>query len=1048
MTTSMDTTGLPHPANRIPLVGDVVGTSPATPVQDAMRQARELGPIFARQFFGNDVVFVSGADLVAEVADEDRFAKHVAPSLARIRAIAGDGLFTAFNDEPNWQKAHDILLPAFSLQSMRGYHPAMLAVANRLVASWDEHVDRRPVEVADDMTRLTLDTIGLTGFAFDFESFQRPDPHPFVQALVRGLAHAQAKARELPWIGPILNKGADEQFAKDAEFLAGVVDDVIRERKESGDASTDDLLGLMLNAPHPVDGTVLDDTNIRNQVITFLIAGHETTSGALSFALHYLVKNPTVLAKAQAEVDALWGDQESPQPTYEEVGKLRYVRQVLNEALRLWPTAAAFSREAIVDTTIGGHPIKKGQWVVVLAPMLHRDKVWGDNVEAFDPGRFDPEREKARPVHAFKPFGTGERACIGRQFALHEATLLLGMIIHRYRLLDTFDYQLKIKETLTLKPTGFRLNLARRTERVKPAVAAATRETSKAAGRAKQGTTLTVLHGSNLGTCRAMARQLADEGEDRGFTAVAAPLDEFTGKLPSDGPVVVVAASYNGKPTDDAAKFVAWLDSTSDDLSGVSFAVLGVGDRNWAATYQHVPTRLDARLSELGGVRLVDRCEADASGDLTGDIESWSDLLWTELLARYGDPDAAPLAEDSSDRLYDVRVITGPVTAALDARYEVAPMTVLANDELVDVDSPLGRSKRHLRIQLPAGVTYRTGDHLTVVPDNPSDLVDRVAARFGLDLDLVVAINPRQKTRRAIPVDRPVTIRQLLTHFVELQNPATPAQIKVLADGNPCPPEKAALAALTETELSLLELLEQNPACQLAPADFLEMLSPIQARHYSISSSALLTPGEIELIVGVVSGPSRTGSGEFHGVSSYYLSRLAAGEQLRARVDKAREAFQAPADLSVPVIYVSAGTGLAPFRGFIGDRAAEQAAGKALGPGLCYFGIRHPDVDYLHRAELEAAEKAGVISMRPAFSRAEVDGVKYVQDRIAVDGDEIWAAMEAGGRVYICGDGKGMAPAVREAFKSIHRGHGSGDDQAWLDGLIAEDRYVEDVWAG
>jgi len=1048
MTTSMDTTGLPHPANRIPVVGDVIGTSPNTPIQDAMRQCRELGPIFTRSFFGNDVVFVAGADMVAEVADEDRFAKHVAPSLARIRAIAGDGLFTAFNDEPNWQKAHDILLPAFSLQSMRGYHPAMLEVANRLIASWDEHLGRRPVEVVDDMTRLTLDTIGLTGFAFDFESFQRPDPHPFVQALVRGLAHAQAKARELPWIGPILNKGADEQFAKDAEFLAGVVDDVIRERKESGDSSTDDLLGLMLNAPHPTQGTVLDDTNIRNQVITFLIAGHETTSGALSFALHYLVKNPAVLARAQAEVDALWGDQESPQPTYEEVGKLRYVRQVLNEALRMWPTAAAFSREAIVDTTIGGHPIKKGQWVVVLAPMLHRDAVWGDNVEAFDPSRFDPEREKARPVHAFKPFGTGERACIGRQFALHEATLLLGMIIHRYRLLDTFNYQLKIKETLTLKPTGFRLELARRTERVQPVQAAATREATHAAGRAKQGTTLTVLHGSNLGTCRAMARQLADEGEDRGFTAVAAPLDEFTGKLPTDGPVVVVAASYNGKPTDDAAQFVAWLNDTSDDLSAVSYAVLGVGDRNWAATYQHIPTRIDARFAELGASRLVDRCEADASGDLTGDIEAWSDLLWSELLARYGDPDAAPVETDGDDRLYDVRVITGPVTAALDARYEVGPMEVLANEELVDVESPMGRSKRHLRIQLPEGVTYRTGDHLTVVPDNPEDVVARVAARFGLNLDLVVAINPRQKTRRAIPVDRPVTIRQLLTHFVELQNPATPAQIKVLAECNPCPPEKAALEGLAETDLSLLELLEQNPACQLAPEMFLEMLSPIQARHYSISSSALAKPGEVELIVGVVSGPSRTGSGEFHGVSSYYLSRLAAGDQLRARVDPARAAFQAPADTTVPVIYVSAGTGLAPFRGFIGDRAVQAASGQQLGAGLCYFGVRHPDVDYLHRAELEAAEKAGVISMRPAFSRAEVDGVKYVQDRIAADGDEVWAALAAGGRVYICGDGKGMAPAVREAFKSIHRAHGSGDDQEWLDGLIAEDRYVEDVWAG
>ncbi|MFD1046561.1 cytochrome P450, partial [Kibdelosporangium lantanae] len=184
----MDTTGIPHPAKRVPVVGDVVGLSGDTPIQDNMRLAAELGPIFAKSFFGREVVLVSGAELVAELSDETRFAKHVAPSLEHIRAIAGDGLFTAYNHEPNWHSAHETLLPAFSLQSMRGYHPTMLRVANRLVAAWDA---RDTVDVADDMTRLTLDTIGLTGFGFDFESFDRAEPHPFVRALVRSLKHAQ-----------------------------------------------------------------------------------------------------------------------------------------------------------------------------------------------------------------------------------------------------------------------------------------------------------------------------------------------------------------------------------------------------------------------------------------------------------------------------------------------------------------------------------------------------------------------------------------------------------------------------------------------------------------------------------------------------------------------------------------------------------------------------------------------------------------------------------------------------------------------------------------
>jgi cytochrome P450/NADPH-cytochrome P450 reductase len=242
----------------------------------------------------------------------------------------------------------------------------------------------------------------------------------------------------------------------------------------------------------------------------------------------------------------------------------------------------------------------------------------------------------------------------------------------------------------------------------------------------------------------------------------------------------------------------------------------------------------------------------------------------------------------------------------------------------------------------------------------------------------------------------------------------------------------------------VLDLLEEHPACNLSPVEFLEMLSPIQARHYSISSSSLTTPDEVELIVGVVSGPAASGRGTFHGVSSYYLAGLEPGDQLRARVDPAREAFRAPA-ADVPVIMVGAGTGIAPFRGFIGDRLA-QAGSHA--EALCFFGARHPEVDYLHRDELEAAERAGAVSMRPAFSRA--DGV-YVQDRIAADGEDVWRLLDRGARVYICGDGRGMAPAVRAAFKTIYQEHTGADERAaedWLQTLIATDRYLEDVWAG
>jgi unspecific monooxygenase len=152
----------------------------------------------------------------------------------------------------------------------------------------------------------------------------------------------------------------------------------------------------------------------------------------------------------------VWGDRE---PEFAEVAKLRYVRRVLDESMRLWPTAPGYSREAREDVLLSGkYRMRKGDWVIVPLPLLHRDPtVWGPDVESFDPDRFEPAAVRKRPAHAYKPFGTGERACIGRQFALHEAVLALGMVLQRFDLETDPDYELKIAESLTLKPAGFRV---------------------------------------------------------------------------------------------------------------------------------------------------------------------------------------------------------------------------------------------------------------------------------------------------------------------------------------------------------------------------------------------------------------------------------------------------------------------------------------------------------------------------------------------------------------------------------------------------------------
>ncbi|MFF6815464.1 cytochrome P450 [Streptomyces sp. NPDC012403] len=450
---------IPHPPYRLPLLGDVVGASRRTPVQDSLKYARRLGPVFRRNAFGKEFVFTWGAGLVADLADESRFAKHVGLGVANLRPVAGDGLFTAYNHEPNWQLAHDVLAPGFSREAMAGYHPMMLAVAERLTEHWDRAAaGGRPVDVPGDMTKLTLETIARTGFGHDFGSFERSRPHPFVTAMVGTLTYAQRLNSVPAPLSPLLLRRAGRRNAAHIARLHRIVDEVVRSRRAGGGGGGGgDLLDRMLETAHPETGERLSAENVRRQVITFLVAGHETTSGALSFALHYLSREPEVAARARAEVDRVWGD--AAAPGYEQVAKLRYVRRVLDESLRLWPTAPAFAREATRDTVLGGeHPMRRGAWTLVLTPMLHRDpEVWGEDAERFDPERFDAGAVRGRPPHVFKPFGTGARACIGRQFALHEAVLVLGLLLRRYELRADPAYRLRVTERLTLMPEALRL---------------------------------------------------------------------------------------------------------------------------------------------------------------------------------------------------------------------------------------------------------------------------------------------------------------------------------------------------------------------------------------------------------------------------------------------------------------------------------------------------------------------------------------------------------------------------------------------------------------
>ncbi|MDP3969343.1 MAG: cytochrome P450 [Nocardioides sp.] len=452
---------LPHPP-RIPLVGDFHGVDRRRPLQSFLRDARTLGPLSSRKIFGQQFVFATTVELAAELCDEKRFEKGFTPAVVALRDYAGDGLFTAYRHEPAWQLAHDLLMPAFTRPAMERYHQVFVQATHELLDSWDQADG--PVDVAAGMTKLTMESISRAAFSRDFGSFTTDEPHPFVAAMVAALRGGQRQGVLEAMPGG--QRAIRRLKARNAHHLAYVeelLDEVISTRRRDG-GDQQDLLGIMLEQAHPETGERLSDTAIRYQMLTFLVAGHETTSGALSFALHYLTRDPAALARAQAETDEVLGPDPDAVPTFEQVPKFRYLRRCLDEGLRLWPTVPGFARTPREPTTLStGHRMRPGDWALVLLPLVHRDpEVWGEDADVFDPDRFLPERSRGRPAHSYKPFGTGERACIGRQFALHEALLVLAMLLHRYDLRPDSSYELQIEERLTLMPEHLRVDLTPR----------------------------------------------------------------------------------------------------------------------------------------------------------------------------------------------------------------------------------------------------------------------------------------------------------------------------------------------------------------------------------------------------------------------------------------------------------------------------------------------------------------------------------------------------------------------------------------------------------
>ncbi len=1060
-TSSLERIPMPE---KTPFLGNMLSVDKDKPLQSLMDLTRELGPIFRMDMMGKPMVIVSGADLVDELCDESRFDKAVRGALRRVRAIGGDGLFTGDTQEPNWSKAHNILLPTFSRQAMNNYMPMMLDVANQLVLKWERMNDDDEIDVVHDMTAVALDTIGICGFNYRFNSFYRQDYHPFIDALTHTLETCMMQ-RGLPFESQFLKNRLD-RMKTDVEYMNNLVDDIIRERRKGGgDKAENDLLNYMLAGVDKVTGESLSDENIRYQINTFLIAGHETTSGLMSFTLYFLLNHPKVLEKAYEEVDRVLGRDISVEPTLKEVNQLTYISQILSESLRLWPTAPALSVYPYKDEVIGGkYKLKEKTFTTILSLMLHRDKsVWGENADNFDPEHFSRDAIASRPINAYKPFGNGQRACIGRQFAMQEAVLVMGMILQRFQLIDHTNYELKIKESMSIKPDGFMMKVKLRPEikRSKLVAGGAITEDkpsslSETAKRPSHGTPALILYGSNLGTTEEFARELARDADNSGFETTLATLDEYAEKLPTEGAVIITSASYNGAPPDNATEFVKWLESAENgSLDGVNFAVYGCGHSDWASTFQATPRLIDEHMTRLGAKNIRDRSEGDARDDIEDQFHQWSSDLWQNV-AEHLDLDINLSERVTDEPLFEVEFLADKEDNPLISQSGSSPVTIVQNRELQNAETS-ERSTRHIEIELADGMDYRTGDHLCIVPKNDYELVRRVEARFDLGSKTRIQLSASSPDNIQLPIDTPLSIRYLLTELLELQGPASRKDVETLARFTECPKSKPSLETLAGDDyrekvflkrVTVLELLEQFPACELPFGVFIELMPMMAQRYYSISSSHLERNQHCTITVGVVNEPAISGNGQFKGVCSNFLATQQNGSNVFASIRPTKAGFRPPENLETPIIMIGPGTGIAPFRGFLQERAKLKEAGKALGPAALYFGCRHPDQDFLYKSELEHFEASGITELHVAFSRQEKKKV-YVQDLIRENRDQIWQMIEAGAHIYVCGDGSRMEPDVRRALSTIYseeKDVGVEAGNAWLEQMIAEDRYVLDVW--
>jgi cytochrome P450 len=370
-------------------------------------------------------------------------------SFRGLRPLVGNGLLTSDGDF--WLRQRRLMQPAFHKQQIDRFSRMMTETAERTLKDWFDHgYTQKPFNVANEMMRLTLSVVGQALFSQDLSSAANTVGPAFTEAS-EGISQRMRSAFQLPLSLPTPR---NRRMTAAIQQLDRVVHQIIQQRRSDLDAGRtveDDLLTVLVKAQDETSGQGMTDQQLRDEVMTLLLAGHETTANTLSWTWYLLSQHPEVNRKLQAELRSVLNGRA---PVLEDLANLPYNRMVIQEAMRLYPPAWFISRLAEEEDEIGGYTIPAQSMVSFSPYLMHHHPDFWDNPEGFDPERFSPENSAIRPGYAYFPFGGGPRLCIGRDFAMTEAQLVLATIASRLRL-DLVPGKTVVPDPLiTLRPSG------------------------------------------------------------------------------------------------------------------------------------------------------------------------------------------------------------------------------------------------------------------------------------------------------------------------------------------------------------------------------------------------------------------------------------------------------------------------------------------------------------------------------------------------------------------------------------------------------------------